>query len=113
MNQEPSKEGNPKNSAPENPKSQETPIIVIEEGGNQQPVAPVNPIPGAKSISTSKENTSLNTNTDAETLDEEDTEASSPKGSPGQPKRGRKPEKKRREELSYKEVTQGTQHTIP
>jgi hypothetical protein len=73
----------------------------------------VSPSTGAKSISSSKGNTSLNTNTEAEILEEEDTEVSSPKGSPDQPKRGRKTEKKRREELSYKEVTQGTQHTIP
>jgi hypothetical protein len=46
-------------------------------------------------------------------VDEEDTEVSSPKGSPDQPKRGRKTEKKKREELSYKEVAQGSQHTIP
>jgi len=73
----------------------------------------VSPSTGAKSISSSKEDTNLDTNTEAETVEEEDTEASSPKGTPDQPKRGRKTEKKRREELSYKEVTQGTQHTIP
>jgi hypothetical protein len=113
MHQEPSKEGNPKNNAQENPKTQENLTIVIEEGGNQQPGAPVSPSTGAKSISSSKEDTNLDTNTEAEIVEEEDTEASSPKGTPDQPKRGRKIEKKRREELSYKEVTQGTQHTIP
>jgi 2-methylcitrate dehydratase PrpD len=54
----------------------------------------------------------LDTNTGAETPEEEDTEVSSPKGTPDQPKRGRKTEKKRREEQSYKEVVQGTQYTI-
>ena len=95
MHQEPSKEGNPKNSAQENPKTQGNPTIVIEEGGNQQPGAPVSPSTGAKSISSSKEDTNLDTNTEAETVEEEDTEASCPKGTPDQPKRGRKTEKKR------------------
>jgi hypothetical protein len=113
MHQEPSKEGNSKNNAQGNPKTQGNPTIVIEEEGNQHSGAPVSPSTGAKNISSSKDDTNLDTNTEAETVEEDDTEVSSPKGSPDQPKRGRKPEKKRREELSYKEVTQGTQHTIP
>jgi hypothetical protein len=70
------------------------------------------PTSPTKSPISSKENISLNTNTDVENLEEEDTEVSSPKGTLKQPKRGRKTEKKRREEQSFKEVAQGTQYTI-
>ena len=113
MPQDPPKEGNPKNNSQDSPKIQENPTIAIDEGENQQSGVPVSPSIGAKSIGSSKEDTNLDTNTEAEIEEEEDTEASSPKGTPDQPRRGRKSEKKRREELSYKEVTLGTQHTIP
>jgi hypothetical protein len=56
---------------------------------------------------------SLQSNTDTETQEEEEGEESSPKGTPEQPKRGRKSEKKRREEQASKEVAQGTQLSIP
>jgi hypothetical protein len=40
-------------------------------------------------------------------------EKSSSHGTPKRPSRGRKPEKKKREDQSYREVVQGSQHTIP
>jgi hypothetical protein len=61
----------------------------------------------------SNEHISLNSNDDTEIQDEEAEEVSSPKGTPEQPKRGRKSEKKRREEQANKEVALGIQHTIP
>ena len=63
--------------------------------------------------SPSKEPISLGSETGAESSEEGDTEVSSPSGTPNQPKRGRKSERKRREEQSYKDVVQGSQHTIP
>jgi hypothetical protein len=112
MNQEPPKEGNPRKNVQEIPKGKQTPTKEPEGEENQTPLAPVEPISPTKSTSPSKENISLDTNTDVETPEEEDTEVSSPKGTPDQPKRGRKTEKKRREEQTYKEVAQGTQYTI-
>jgi hypothetical protein len=112
-NQEPPKGGNPKQKGQEDPKEKQTPTKEPEGEGNQSPLAPVERISPSKSSSPNKENNSLDMHTEVESLEEEDTEESSPKGTPEQPKRGRKMEKKRREELSYKEVAQGTQHTIP
>ena len=60
-----------------------------------------------------KEHISQSSGTGADSSEEGDTEVSSPSAAPNQPKRGRKPEKKRREEQSYKDVVQGSQHTIP
>ena len=60
-----------------------------------------------------KEHISQSSETGADSSEEGDTEVSSPSASPNQPKRGRKPEKKRREEQSYKDVAQGSQYTIP
>ena len=57
--------------------------------------------------SPSKEPISLGSETGAESSEEGDTEVSSPSGTPNQPKRGRKSERKRREEQSYKDVVQG------
>jgi hypothetical protein len=61
-------------------------------------LTPSDPISPAKRSSPGKEYISLNSNTDTEIPEEEVEEASSPKGTPEQPKRGRKTEKKKREE---------------
>jgi hypothetical protein len=112
MTQEPSKEGNSKQNPQEGPKEKQIPTNEPEGRKDQTSLVPVDPISPSTASSPTKENISLDTDTGAETPEEEDTEASSPIGTPDQPKRGRKTEKKRREEKSYKEVVQGTQYTI-
>jgi hypothetical protein len=112
MNQEPPKDGNPKKNFQEVPKEKKTPTKEPEREKDQTPLAPVQPISPSMGSSLNKENISLDTDTGAETPKEEDTEVSSLKGTPDQPKRGRKTENKIREEQSYKEVVQGTQYTI-
>jgi hypothetical protein len=46
-------------------------------------------------------------------MDESASDTNSSHGTPERPSRGRKPEKKKREEQSYRDVVQGSQHTIP
>jgi len=46
-------------------------------------------------------------------LDGRATETRSSHETPKRPSRGRKPEKKKREEKSYRDVVQGSQQTIP
>jgi hypothetical protein len=109
--QEPLKEGQPSHKAPEAPQS--TPIVPeTTENEISQSVTPATKSP-IKSRILVNEHISLTSHEDLDILEEEAEEASSPKGSPEQPKRGRKSEKRRREEQANKEVAQGTQHTIP
>jgi hypothetical protein len=82
MNQEPPKNGNPKQNVQEAPKEKRTPTKEPEGEKNQTPLAPVEPISPSKSSNLNKENISLDTNTDSETPEEEDTEVSIPKGTP-------------------------------
>ena len=111
--QEPPTVGSSKSSHQEPPNEAQTPIYAPEVEGTRAPQGPTVPIPHPVVSSQSKEHISLGSETGAESFEEGDTEASSPSSSQDQPKRGRKTEKKRREEQSYKDVVQGSQHTIP
>jgi len=83
------------------------------EGVADPPLAPLDSSSPTKRPNLDNAYISLHSNTDTEIQDEEEGEASSPKGTPEQPKRGRKSEKKCREEQASKEVAQGTQLSIP
>jgi hypothetical protein len=108
--QEPLKNGQPSHNAPEGPQPHSNPA---ETNGNENPPSvPSVPNSPAKIPNQDNEYISLNSNADTEIPDEEVEEASSPKGTPEQPKRGRKSEKKRREEQANKEVALGTQYTL-
>jgi hypothetical protein len=96
-NQEPLKDGQPSQKAQEGPQTNPGPADGTD-GDEDPPLGPPEPNSPTKRSSPGKEYISLNSNTDTEIPDEEDGEASSPKGTPEQPKRGRKTEKKRREE---------------
>jgi hypothetical protein len=108
--QEPLKDGQPSHKAPEAPQSPSNPPATI--GNEIPPSATPAPNSPTKSRIHDNEHISLTSNEDMEIPEEEAEEASSPKGSPEQPKRGRKSEKKRREEQANKEVALGTQYTL-
>ena len=113
MAQEPPTVGSSKPSCQEPPNEAQSPILAPEEEETRASQGPTVPIPKNDVPSQSKEHISLGSKIGVESSEEGDTEASSLSGSPDQPKRGRKTEKKRREEQSYKDVVQGSQHTIP
>ena len=69
--------------------------------------------PSAKESSKSDdEHTTIGSDPEAD-LDEGATETSSSVGTPEKNPRGRKPERKKREEKSYRDVKEGVQQTIP
>jgi hypothetical protein len=90
------------------------PIVIV----SQSPLAPENPIlvnetPQAdEPMKLDEEHIPLGSETSAD-IDVGATETSSPVGTPEKAHRGRKPERKKREEKSYKDVTAGVHHTIP
>ena len=97
MNQAPPKKGNP---AP-NPKETSIEVQNPAHGTEAGEVPGSHPSDSGLHRSASslpKDFSSLGSETGADSSEEGDTEASSPSVSPNQPKRGRKPEKKRREE---------------
>ena len=111
--QEPPKEGNSTANLQETSNDAQNPTNESEAGEVRVPQGPIDPVLQPVASSLPKEHTSLSSETGADSSREGDTEASSLSVTPNQPKRGRKPEKKRREEQSYKDVVQGSQHTIP
>ena len=113
MAKEPPKENGTKPSTQNIPEEVQSPSGATVAEETQVPQVPVDSIPQVVTSNPSKEHISLGSETGAESAKEGDTETSSPLGTPDQPKRGRKTEKKRREEQSYKDVVQGSQHTIP
>ena len=113
MAQEPPTVGISKPSRQEPMNETQSPILAPEEEETRASQDPIVPIPKSVVSSQSKEHISLGSETGVKSFEEGDTETSSPSGTPDQPKRGRKTEKKRRKEQSYKDVVQGSQHTIP
>ena len=111
--QEPPKEGSTKPVPQEDSNVAQTPTNGPEAEEARTPQASIDPTPKHDDSSPLKEHISLGSETGAESSEEGDTKISSPSSTPDQPKRGRKTEKKRREEQSYKDVVQGSQHTIP
>jgi hypothetical protein len=114
-NQEPIKGGQPSQNVynvHESPQKNPSPADGTV-GDVDPPLGPSETISPTKRPSPDNEYIRLNSNTDTETQEEEEGEASSPKGTPEQPKRGRKSEKKRREEQASKEVAQGIQYSLP
>ena len=112
-NQELPKGDNSKSSPQGNPDEAQNPTNAPGREEVRASQGPTSSTPHPAIPSQSKEPLSLGSETGAESSEEGDTEISSPSGSPNQPKRGRKSEKKRREEQSYKDMVQGSQHTIP
>ena len=94
-------------------KEAQTPTSAPEKEEVRASQGPIISGPHPAIPSPSKEPISLGSETGADSSEEGDIEVNSPSGTPDQPKRGRKPEKKRREEQSYKDVVQGSQHIIP
>jgi hypothetical protein len=90
------------------------PIVIV----TQSPPAPENPIPvnetplADESMKSDEEHIPLDSKTGTD-IDEGATETSSSVGTPEKAPRGRKPERKKREEKSYRDVTARVQHTIP
>jgi hypothetical protein len=111
--QDPFKEGTPKETPQDNTKKQGNSTIVIDAGESQPSRTPENPSAEGKGTEDSKEDTNLEINSEAETEEEEETVVSSPQCTPIQTRRGRKTEKKKREEQAHREVAQGSQNTIP
>ena len=97
----------------EDPNVAQNPENIPEAEEARAPQDPTGPIHQPGVASPSKEHISLGSEIGAESSEEGDTEASNQSGTTDQPKRGRKTERKRREEQSYKDVVQGSQHTIP
>ena len=108
-----SKEGTSKPTHQEDPNVAQTPANAPEAEEARVPQEPIDPIPQTGASIPPKEHISLGSKTGAESFEEGDTEASSQSGTLDQPKHGRKTEKKKREEQSYKDVVQGSQYTIP
>ena len=113
MTQEPPKEGISKPIPQEASNAAQTPTNAPEVEEARSPQASIDPTPKHVDSSPLKEHNRLGSEIRAESSEEGDTETSSPSGTPDQPKRGGKTEKKRREEQSYKDVVQGSQHIIP
>ena len=111
--QEPRKECSSKTIPQEDSYAAHNPTNALEVEGTRVPQASTDPIPFPVASSPLKEHIILGSEIGAEYSEEGDTEASSPSGTRDQPKRGWKSRKKRREEQSYKDVVQGSQHTIP
>ena len=96
--QAPPKEGRPKTANQEKPNAAQNPEKIPESEAIQAPQDPFDPALQSGVASPSKYHISLGSETGADTTKEGDTEASSQSGTPDQPKRGWKTEKKRREE---------------
>ena len=101
MNQEPPKKGNPVPNPQETSNEVQNPAHGTEAGEAGEAPGSHSPSDSGLHRSASslpKDHSILGSETGADSSEEGDTEASSPSVSPNQPKRGRKPEKKRREE---------------
>jgi hypothetical protein len=104
----------PKEGANKPKETLKEPFVIV----SQSPPAPENPIPvnetppADEPMKSDEEHNPLDSETGADT-DEGATETSSSVGTPEKVPRGRKPERKKREEKSYRDVTAGFQHTIP
>ena len=90
------------------------PFVIV----SQSPPAKENPTkvnetpPTDEPLKSDEEHIPLGSEMGADT-DEGAMENSSPVGTPEKAPRGRKPERKKREEKSYRDVTAGVHHTIP
>ena len=98
MAQVPPKEGSPKSSNQEDTNAAQNPENIPEAEEVRAPQDPIDSIHQPGVASPSKEHINLGSETGADTTKEGDTEASSQSGTPDQPKREWKTEKKRREE---------------
>jgi len=87
--------------------------IVTQSAGSSENPARENNDPIAKeALKSDEENTIVDSGTGAES-DGGATETSSSVGTPERNPRGRKSDRKKREEISYRDVTAGVQQTIP
>jgi hypothetical protein len=104
----------PKEGAKKPKETMKEPFIIVSQSPpTKENLTTVNETPPAdEPMKSNEEHIPLGSKTGADTH-EGATETSSPVGTPEKAPRGRKPERKKREEKSYRDVTAGVQHTIP